>query len=250
MPKGDFVTFDIDSAGRGGVGFLACVLMIMGSALTLAFVYRLVTLPTWPRVSAAHPVWLVLDGAVLLALLGGVLFEAAGRHGVWMAVLPLVLLAAMLFLPRSLFSDGSTFIPLSSLIAGGMAMAVALRAALVPGLRVMPLRASAFAVVLIVGTFLMAGLWDAFPFGNTTEEQHTRFLGYIQVYASSAALLSAPILLRTAGLSVQAWLTLPFALLSAAAITVDRQTLSPYIVFLVTGPLALVATIQALFASP
>lgn len=223
----------------------ACVLVIVGSSVLLKGVYDWTGRPG--RV-AAQPIQhdrVVVYVAATVVIIGAVLFAVAGTSTPALAMAATAVIPVLVVLPRS-YTINVVLVP--CLVTVMLAMVLAVRGVVAPQARVAPLAVAAFAVVLVAGTFMLVGLLDAVVlFDSTDVSEHRQTVGRRVAYLSGLVLLSAPLLLMLDGRRAAAAATVPFGLV--ALLSVRQLGLLAGLLYLLTGPTAVAATIQAMFTS-
>ncbi|REF00437.1 hypothetical protein [Thermomonospora umbrina] len=223
---------------------LACVAVLVGGGMLLAGSAGWVDRPLPPIGLELHRRGgMVYLGALVVAG-GALLLRLAGEPGPALAVLATALIPALLVLPGSYTRDAILFPCVITIPVG---IVVAARALLAPATLIAPVTVAAFAVVVLAGTYLLIGGLDiALIFEPTEENLRQESLGRVVVVVSGLALASAPVMLLLTGHKITALAVAPFALVPLLAVS-SRLNLYGGIAYLLTGPLAVSATIYTMF---
>ncbi|MBO2449152.1 hypothetical protein J4573_18760 [Actinomadura barringtoniae] len=236
----------MQTTAKRSMTVLACVAVLVGGGMFLVGTYG------WfsqPGPTAAHPLQsdrVVVYLGCLVVAVGALLLQLAGERGPALAILATALIPVLLVLPGTYARDVALY---PCVILVPVATAVAVRAVLVPGTPIIPVTVAAFTVVMVAGTYLLiGGLNVALVFEPTHEALHGQAVGRVVALASGLALASAPLMLGFTGHKNVALAVAPFALVSLLAVA-QRLALVSGIAYLLTGPVAVGATIYAMFTA-
>ena len=229
------------TAAKTSMTVLACVAVLVGGGMLLIGSYG------WynqPGSTAGHPLQhdrvIVYLGSLLMAI-GALL---TGERGPALAVFATALIPILLVLPGTYARDVALY---PCVILVPVASAVAIRAVLAPGTPIIPVTVAAYSVVILAGTYLLiGGLNVALVFEPTNEALHGQAVGRAVVLVSGLVLASAPLMLGRTGHKGLALTVAPFALVPLLAVA-NRLALPAGIAYVLTGPLAVGATIYAMF---
>lgn len=182
--------------------------------------------------------------AALLVAAGAAGFALTGERGPALAVLATAVAPVLLLTP----GPDHVVALCPCLITVPVGAAMALRTMLAPGTPVTLTSTLAFLVIAVAGGYLLRGLVAAVPFVYTgsDEEKHLVAYGRLVCGAAGSALLSVPLLWLLTGHRWPAALSAPFLLVVVAALA-PRLDIPGYLLYALTGPMAMGAAIYALF---
>lgn len=225
---------------------LACAMVLAGGLLITK---RLFDWTGQRSQIAAQPLQhdrVVVYLAALLVVAGAAVFTWSGERGPALAVLATAIVPVLLILPGSYTKFTAMF---TSLITVTVGAAMALRTVLAPEKPVTLVSVLAFLVIALAGGYLLRGLMEAVPFVDwgTEEEARDRAHGRLICGLAGVALLPVPLLWLFTEHRWLAALTAPF-LLVVVAVLLNRNDSLGYLLYVITGPMAMGAAIYALFA--
>ncbi|TDC89147.1 hypothetical protein [Actinomadura sp. 7K507] len=217
---------------------LACAMALAGGLLIFKGMYGWTNHPH----VAAQPLQrdrVVVYLAALLVAAGAAVFAVSGARGPALAVLATAIIPVLLILPGS-YNSIAIYPTLITLTVGA---AMALRTMLAPEIPVTLVSVLAFVVITVAGGYLLRGLLDVtwFPDGEV------RAPGRLVCGLAGLALAAVPLMWLFTGHRSLAALSAPFLLVVVIAI-LGRYDALGFLVYAITGPMALGAAIYALFA--
>lgn len=214
---------------------MACVALLLGGGILLVGTYDWFVLQ--------HDRITIYLGS-LPVLVSALLLRLANERGPALLVLATALIPVLLVLPGPYARDVALY-PTTILIP--VATAVTIRAIAAPETPIAPVTIAAYTIVILAGTYLLiGGLNVALVFAPTHEALHDQAVGRAVVLISGLALASAPLMLAPTAHKSVAIVVAPFALVPLLTVA-NRLALAAGIAYLLTGPVAVGATIYAMF---